>query len=60
MRELEEKARVIVPVDTTLTFEQAKQKMLLEQINDIHVSHKKQKEYVMKNKRIFVNSITYN
>jgi hypothetical protein len=60
MRELEEKAKVIIPVDTTLTFEQAKQKMLLEQINDIHDSHKKQKEYVMKNKRIFVNSIAYN
>lgn len=59
MRDLEEKAKVIVPVDTTLTFEQAKQKMLLEQINDIHDSHKKQKEYVMKNKRIFVNSIAY-
>lgn len=59
MRELEEKAKVNIPVDTTLTFEQAKQKMLLEQINDIHDSHKKQKDYVMKNKRIFINSISY-
>ena len=57
--ELQEKAKIDIPVNTSLSFGQGKKKMLLDQISDLHVSNKKQKEYVLKNKRIFANSIAY-
>lgn len=59
LRELQMKAQENVPVNTQLTFEQAKERMLLEQLRDIQDSQKEQKEYVTKNKRIFANSIIY-
>jgi hypothetical protein len=58
-RDLQEKARVDIPVNNQLSFAEAKQKMLLEQVNEMNESRKKQKEYVTENKRIFVNSIQY-
>lgn len=59
LKKLQQKASVNVPVNTSLSFEQAKEKMLLEQINQIKVSQTKQMEYVTKNKRIFANRLNY-
>lgn len=59
LRDLQEKAKIDIPVNNQLTFAEAKQQMLMEQMNEIQDSRKNQKEYVMKNKRVFVNSISY-
>jgi hypothetical protein len=59
LKKLQKKASVNVPVNTSLSFEQAKENMLLEQINQMKISQKEQMEYVTKNKRIFANRLNY-
>lgn len=59
LRKLQEKAGVKIPVNTRLSFEESKLKMMQDKIKNINKLQEEQKEYVMKNKRIFQNSLCY-
>jgi hypothetical protein len=59
LKDLVNTAKVHIPVNTELTFEQSKERMLLEKLEELKISQENQKEFVMKNKRIFANSLSY-
>jgi len=59
IKELEEKMKIAPKIEQNLTFDEMQEKILLDKQKQYEIEQKNQREYVMKNKRIFMNSIQY-